>query len=149
MRNRLMVWIVAGALLPVLPAQAGWDQGVAAFKAGNFAEAARQFEEMVATNPDQAAAQMMLGRSLLKSNRAAQAVTALRKAYDLYSFKMLPRLGRLVAGDADSYRYLAESIRMHPDQEELKAMMEQAGLARVDYFNLSAGVVALHRGYKI
>ncbi|MDY0072290.1 MAG: bifunctional demethylmenaquinone methyltransferase/2-methoxy-6-polyprenyl-1,4-benzoquinol methylase UbiE [Thauera sp.] len=69
--------------------------------------------------------------------------------YDLYSFKILPRLGQLIARDADSYRYLAESIRMHPGQEELKSMMEQAGLERVDYFNLSAGVVALHRGYKL
>jgi demethylmenaquinone methyltransferase/2-methoxy-6-polyprenyl-1,4-benzoquinol methylase len=58
-------------------------------------------------------------------------------------------MGAKVADDADSYRYLAESIRMHPGQEELKAMMEQAGLGRVDYYNLSAGVVALHRGYKI
>ena len=69
--------------------------------------------------------------------------------YDLYSFKLLPWMGEKVANDADSYRYLAESIRMHPGQEELKTMMEQAGLGRVDYFNLSAGVVALHRGYKI
>ncbi len=69
--------------------------------------------------------------------------------YDLYSFKLLPWMGGKVADDAESYRYLAESIRMHPGQEELKAMMEQAGLSRVDYFNLSAGVVALHRGYKI
>ena len=69
--------------------------------------------------------------------------------YDLYSFKLLPWMGSKVANDADSYRYLAESIRMHPGQEELKAMMEQAGLGRVDYFNLSAGVVALHRGYNI
>ena len=69
--------------------------------------------------------------------------------YDLYSFKLLPWMGDKVANDAESYRYLAESIRMHPGQEELKQMMEQAGLSRVDYFNLSAGVVALHRGYKI
>lgn len=69
--------------------------------------------------------------------------------YDFYSFKVLPWMGDKVASDADSYRYLAESIRMHPGQEELKQLMEQAGLARVDYFNLSAGVVALHRGYKI
>ena len=69
--------------------------------------------------------------------------------YDLYSFKLLPWMGQKVANDADSYRYLAESIRMHPGQEELKSMMEQAGLSRVDYFNLSAGVVALHRGYKL
>ena len=69
--------------------------------------------------------------------------------YDLYSFKVLPWLGKHVAGDADSYRYLAESIRVHPDQESLKSMMEQVGLDRVDYFNLSGGVVALHRGYKL
>ena len=62
---------------------------------------------------------------------------------------MLPRLGKLVANDAEAYRYLAESIRMHPDQESLKQMMEHAGLERVEYFNLAAGVVALHRGYKI
>ncbi len=73
----------------------------------------------------------------------------LKAAYDIYSFKLLPWLGAKVAGDADSYRYLAESIRMHPDPEALKAMMEQAGLERVEYFNLSAGVVALHRGYKL
>jgi demethylmenaquinone methyltransferase/2-methoxy-6-polyprenyl-1,4-benzoquinol methylase len=69
--------------------------------------------------------------------------------YDLYSFKVLPWLGSKIAGDADSYRYLAESIRMHPDQETLKGMMEQAGLEKVEYFNLTAGVVALHRGYKL
>jgi demethylmenaquinone methyltransferase/2-methoxy-6-polyprenyl-1,4-benzoquinol methylase len=73
----------------------------------------------------------------------------LKRAYDWYSFKVLPWLGSKIAGDADSYRYLAESIRMHPDQETLKGMMEQAGLARVEYFKLSAGVVALHRGYKV
>lgn len=72
----------------------------------------------------------------------------LEPAYDLYSFKLLPWLGKKVANDADSYRYLAESIRMHPGQEELKTMMEQAGLGKVDYFNLTAGIVALHRGYK-
>jgi demethylmenaquinone methyltransferase/2-methoxy-6-polyprenyl-1,4-benzoquinol methylase len=68
--------------------------------------------------------------------------------YDTYSFQVLPRLGRLVTNDADSYRYLAESIRMHPDQETLKQMMERAGLERVEYFNLAAGVVALHRGIR-
>ena len=68
--------------------------------------------------------------------------------YDAYSFGLLPRLGKLVANDAAAYRYLAESIRMHPDQEALKAMMEQAGLERVEYFNLAAGVVAVHRGYR-
>lgn len=72
-----------------------------------------------------------------------------RKAYDLYSFSILPALGRLIAGDADSYRYLAESIRMHPDQETLRMMMEQAGFERCDFFNVSAGIVAIHRGYKL
>jgi demethylmenaquinone methyltransferase/2-methoxy-6-polyprenyl-1,4-benzoquinol methylase len=71
---------------------------------------------------------------------------ALRPAYDWYSFNVLPRLGKAVAGDEASYRYLAESIRMHPDQPALKAMMEQAGFDEVDWFNLAAGVVALHRG---
>ncbi|MBI3526190.1 MAG: bifunctional demethylmenaquinone methyltransferase/2-methoxy-6-polyprenyl-1,4-benzoquinol methylase UbiE [Betaproteobacteria bacterium] len=73
----------------------------------------------------------------------------LAAAYDVYSFKLLPWLGEKVANDADSYRYLAESIRMHPDQAALKTMMEQAGLSRVEYYNLTAGVVALHRGYKL
>jgi len=72
----------------------------------------------------------------------------LEKAYDAYSFSILPALGKYVAKDEAAYRYLAESIRMHPDQEALKAMMEAAGLMRVDYFNLTAGVVALHRGFK-
>ncbi len=73
----------------------------------------------------------------------------LKPAYDLYSFKMLPWMGRLVAQDADSYQYLAESIRMHPDQETLKRMMLDAGFGKVDYFNLTAGVVALHKGVKL
>jgi demethylmenaquinone methyltransferase/2-methoxy-6-polyprenyl-1,4-benzoquinol methylase len=72
----------------------------------------------------------------------------LQKAYDLYSFKVMPLIGKWVAGDADSYRYLAESIRMHPDQETLKAMMKHAGFGHVDVHNLSAGVVALHVGIK-
>jgi demethylmenaquinone methyltransferase/2-methoxy-6-polyprenyl-1,4-benzoquinol methylase len=72
----------------------------------------------------------------------------LKPLYDAYSFNVLPRLGQLVANDAAAYRYLAESIRMHPDQNQLKQMMEDAGLERVEYFNLAAGVVALHRGYK-
>lgn len=72
----------------------------------------------------------------------------LQKPYDWYSFKVLPALGKLIAGDADSYRYLAESIRMHPDQATLKAMMKAAGLGHVDVHNLCAGVVALHVGIK-
>ena len=72
----------------------------------------------------------------------------LSKIYDVYSFKLLPLMGKLLAHDAESYQYLAESIRMHPDQEILKQMMVDAGLSKVDYYNLSAGVVALHKGYK-
>ena len=72
----------------------------------------------------------------------------LEKVYDWYSFQVLPRLGRLIAGDADSYRYLAESIRMHPDQDTLKSMMREGGFGHVDYHNLSGGVVALHVGIK-
>ena len=68
--------------------------------------------------------------------------------YDAYSFGLLPWMGKLVAGDEASYRYLAESIRKHPDQETLKSMMSEAGFDRVDFFNMSAGVVALHRGFK-
>jgi demethylmenaquinone methyltransferase/2-methoxy-6-polyprenyl-1,4-benzoquinol methylase len=73
----------------------------------------------------------------------------IKPAYELYSFKVLPLLGRFVAGDADSYQYLAESIRMHPDQETLLGMMHQAGFERCRYSNLTAGIVALHTGYKI
>ena len=73
----------------------------------------------------------------------------LKPLYDAYSFSVLPRLGKLIANDADSYRYLAESIRKHPDQTTLKSMMEQVGFERCDYHNLSGGIVALHRGYKI
>jgi demethylmenaquinone methyltransferase/2-methoxy-6-polyprenyl-1,4-benzoquinol methylase len=72
----------------------------------------------------------------------------LARPYDWYSFNVLPRIGRLVAGDADSYRYLAESIRMHPSQQELKDMMKAAGFGHVDVHNLAAGVVALHVGIK-
>jgi demethylmenaquinone methyltransferase/2-methoxy-6-polyprenyl-1,4-benzoquinol methylase len=73
----------------------------------------------------------------------------LQPLYDAYSFKVLPFMGKLVAKDAESYQYLAESIRMHPSQEELKTMLEAAGLSKVDYFNFTAGVVALHRGFKL
>ncbi len=74
---------------------------------------------------------------------------ALSTIYDTYSFKLLPFMGKIVADDPDSYRYLAESIRMHPDQETLKGMMQNAGFERCEYFNLTGGIVALHRGYKV
>ena len=78
----------------------------------------------------------------------SQPVEGLRPAYDLYSFKVLPWLGKVVADDEASYRYLAESIRMHPDQETLIGMMTEAGFERCRYHNLTGGVVALHVGYK-
>jgi demethylmenaquinone methyltransferase/2-methoxy-6-polyprenyl-1,4-benzoquinol methylase len=104
------------------------------------------------THKDRALAEMMRvlrvgGRLLvLEFSRVWQ---PLAKAYDLYSFRVLPWLGERVAGDAAAYRYLAESIRMHPDQETLATMMRTAGLEQVEYFNLAAGVVALHRGWKL
>ena len=73
----------------------------------------------------------------------------LEKIYDLYSFHLLPRMGEMIAKDADSYRYLAESIRMHPDQATLKGMMEDAGFERCDVHNLTGGIVAVHRGFKL
>ncbi|HVC29313.1 MAG TPA: bifunctional demethylmenaquinone methyltransferase/2-methoxy-6-polyprenyl-1,4-benzoquinol methylase UbiE, partial [Gammaproteobacteria bacterium] len=73
----------------------------------------------------------------------------LKPVYDFYSFKILPQIGNLVARDEASYRYLAESIRMHPNQETLKTMMQAAGFERCSYFNLSGGIVALHRGYRL
>jgi len=73
----------------------------------------------------------------------------LKKAYDLYSFTALPFMGKLVTNDSESYKYLAESIRMHPDQETLKGMMEDAGFNRVSYHNMTGGMVALHRGIKV
>jgi len=86
------------------------------------------------------------GRLLvLEFSRVAE---PLRKPYDWYSLKVLPLLGQWIANDADSYRYLAESIRMHPDQAELKTMMQTAGFGHVDVHNLTAGVVALHAGIK-
>lgn len=74
---------------------------------------------------------------------------SLKPFYDLYSFKILPLLGQWITKDADSYRYLAESIRMHPNQETLLQMMQQAGFERCDYHNLTGGIVAIHRGYKL
>ena len=79
----------------------------------------------------------------------SQVWAPLKPLYDAFSFQVLPRLGRVVTGDEASYRYLTESIRMHPPQEELKTMMVAAGLERVEYWNLTAGVVALHRGYRL
>ncbi len=104
------------------------------------------------THKDQALASMYRalkpgGRLLvLEFSKPTNAVMS--KLYDFYSFKVLPKMGQLVAKDSDSYQYLAESIRMHPDQETLKAMMESVGFEQVTYHNLTQGVVALHRGFK-
>jgi len=83
---------------------------------------------------------------VLEFSRPAKALSPI---YDAYSFKLLPLMGKIIADDAESYQYLAESIRMHPDQETLKGMMQDAGFERCEYFNLTGGIVALHRGYKL
>jgi demethylmenaquinone methyltransferase/2-methoxy-6-polyprenyl-1,4-benzoquinol methylase len=121
------------------------------FKAGSFDLASVAFGLRNMTRKEVALAEM--NRVLRPGGRLlvlefSQVAAPLRKAYDWYSFRVLPRIGKLVAGDADSYRYLAESIRMHPPQAELKAMMKTAGFGHVDVHNLSAGVVALHVGIK-
>ena len=105
------------------------------------------------TDKDQALASMY--RALRPGGRALvlefskPTSKPLEKIYDTYSFGFLPRMGQLVANDAESYRYLAESIRMHPDQETLKGMMENAGFERCDVHNLTGGIVAVHRGFKL
>jgi demethylmenaquinone methyltransferase/2-methoxy-6-polyprenyl-1,4-benzoquinol methylase len=104
------------------------------------------------THKDKALAEM---HRVLKSGgrllvlEFSQVWKPLAPIYDTYSFKLLPIMGKLFAKDAESYQYLAESIRMHPDQETLKQMMLDAGLGKVDYYNLAAGVVALHKGWKL
>ncbi|MBL0730286.1 bifunctional demethylmenaquinone methyltransferase/2-methoxy-6-polyprenyl-1,4-benzoquinol methylase UbiE [Piscinibacter sp. HJYY11] len=121
------------------------------FATGSFDLVSVAFGLRNMTHKDRALAEMCRvlrpgGRLLvLEFSKVAE---PLQKPYDWYSFKVLPVLGKLVAGDADSYRYLAESIRMHPGQQELKAMMKTAGFGHVDVHNLSAGVVALHVGIK-
>ncbi len=104
------------------------------------------------THKDRAIASMLRvlkpGGRLLVLEFSKPGNKLLSKAYDQYSFRLLPLMGKLVTNDSESYRYLAESIRMHPDQETLKAMMVEAGFARVTYHNMTGGVVALHRGIK-
>ena len=122
------------------------------FRSGHFDCVTVAFGLRNMTRKDAALAEMLRvlrpgGRLLvLEFSRVWKPLAPL---YDVYSFKLLPLLGKLVADDAESYRYLAESIRVHPSQEELKQMMEAAGFRRVEYFNLNAGVVALHKGFKI
>ena len=88
------------------------------------------------------------GGRLLVLEFSKPVIKVLNSAYDAYSFHILPKIGEMITKDADSYRYLAESIRMHPDQETLKGMMEESGFDNVNYFNLTGGIVALHRGFK-
>jgi len=120
------------------------------FADGRFDRVSIAFGLRNVTNKDRALAEM---RRMLKPGGIAAVLefsriwAPLAPAYDWYSFNVLPRLGRVVAGDEASYRYLAESIRMHPDQATLAAMMEQAGFDRVEVHNLAAGAVALHLGY--
>ena len=143
-RDRLLD---AGVVLPTVVC----DAEKLPFPDGHFDLVSVAFGLRNMTHKDRALAEMCRvlkpgGKLLvLEFSRVAP---PLEKAYDWYSFKVLPQLGKLVAGDADSYRYLAESIRMHPGQEELKAMMKKAGFGHVDFHNMSGGVVALHVGIK-
>jgi demethylmenaquinone methyltransferase/2-methoxy-6-polyprenyl-1,4-benzoquinol methylase len=124
-----------------LPFTSNWfDCTVVAFGLRNMTHKENALSEMYrVTRPG--------GRLLvLEFSRVAKPLQSL---YDAYSFHALPRLGKWIAQDEESYRYLAESIRMHPDQTELKAILERSGWQRVDYFNLTAGVVAVHRGFKL
>jgi len=143
-RDRLLD---AGFALPTLVC----DAEKLPFGAGSFDLVSVAFGLRNMTHKDAALAEMNRvlkpgGKLLvLEFSRVAK---PLEKAYDWYSFKVLPRLGKFVAGDEGSYRYLAESIRVHPGQEELKALMKKAGFGHVDYHNLTGGVVALHVGIK-
>ena len=143
-RDRL---VDAGLVLPTVVC----DAERLPFADGSFDRVSVAFGLRNMTHKQEALAEMNRvlkpgGRLLvLEFSRVA---APLRRAYDFYSFQVLPRLGRLVAGDADSYRYLAESIRMHPDQETLKTLMKASGFGHVDYHNMTGGVVALHVGIR-
>ena len=143
-RDRLLD---AGVVLPTLVC----DAERLPFPDGHFDVVTVAFGLRNMTHKDVALSEM---RRVLKNGgkllvlEFSKVAQPLEKAYDWYSFKVLPRLGKLVAGDDASYRYLAESIRMHPGQAELKAFMKQTGFGHVDYHNLTGGVVALHVGIK-
>ncbi len=143
-RNRLLD---AGVALPTMVC----DAEKLPFPDGSFDVVSVAFGLRNMTHKDTALAEMnrvlKAGGRLLVLEFSKVAVP-LEKVYDWYSFKVLPQLGKLVAGDDSSYRYLAESIRMHPGQDELKAMMHKGGFGHVDYHNLTGGVVALHVGIK-
>ncbi|MGI9216440.1 MAG: bifunctional demethylmenaquinone methyltransferase/2-methoxy-6-polyprenyl-1,4-benzoquinol methylase UbiE [Hydrogenophaga sp.] len=143
-RNRLLD---EGLVLPTMVC----DAEKLPFADNSFDIVSVAFGQRNMTHKDQALAEM---RRVLKPGgkllvlEFSRVAKPLEKAYDWYSFNVLPKLGQLVAGDAHSYRYLAESIRMHPGQEELRQLMKSAGFGHVDVHNLSAGVVALHLGIK-
>jgi demethylmenaquinone methyltransferase/2-methoxy-6-polyprenyl-1,4-benzoquinol methylase len=143
-RNRLLD---AGVVLPTVVC----DAEKLPFESGQFDLVSVAFGLRNMTHKDQAIAEMCRvlkpgGKLLvLEFSKVAQ---PMEKAYDFYSFQILPRLGKLVAGDDASYRYLAESIRMHPSQAELKDLMKKNGFGHVDYHNMTGGVVALHVGIK-
>jgi demethylmenaquinone methyltransferase/2-methoxy-6-polyprenyl-1,4-benzoquinol methylase len=137
----------AGLVLP----SALCDGEALPFAAGSFDLVSVAFGLRNMTHKEVALAEMQ--RVLRPGGRLlvlefSKVAAPLEKAYNWYSFNVLPRIGKLVTGDADSYRYLAESIRMHPDQQALKALMKDAGFGHVDVHNLAAGVVALHVGIK-
>ncbi|AVO50069.1 bifunctional demethylmenaquinone methyltransferase/2-methoxy-6-polyprenyl-1,4-benzoquinol methylase UbiE [Melaminivora suipulveris] len=143
-RDRL---INAGVLLPTVVC----DAERLPFADNHFDLVSVAFGLRNMTHKDAALAEMcrvLKPRGRLLVLEFSKVARPLSKAYDWYSFKVLPRLGSLVAGDAASYQYLAESIRMHPGQEELKSLMKQTGFGHVDYHNMAGGVVALHVGIK-
>ena len=144
-RDRLLD---AGVALPTMVC----DAEKLPFAASSFDFVSVAFGLRNMTHKDAALAEM--ARVLKPGGRLlvlefSQVWKALQKPYDLYSFHVLPWLGEKVVGDAVSYRYLAESIRMHPDQQTLATMLERAGLEKVEYFNLAAGAVAVHRAFKL
>ena len=147
-RNRLLNAGVAGNVDYVLA-----DAEALPFADASFNCVTIGFGLRNVTDKDAALASMFRvlkpGGRLLVLEFSQAHLGALAPLYDLYSFQVLPRLGELLVGDAASYRYLAESIRKHPDQETLKAMMERQGFERCEYFNLTAGIVALHVGYRL
>ena len=143
-RDRL---IDEGLVLPTVLC----DAELLPFATGRFDVVSVAFGLRNMTHKDKALAEM--NRVLKEGGRLlvlefSKIAPPLAKAYDWYSFNVLPRIGQWVAGDGESYRYLAESIRVHPDQAELKAMMKTAGFGHVDVHNMSTGVVALHVGIK-
>lgn len=143
-RDRLLD---AGLALPTVAC----DAEALPFASGQFDLVSVAFGLRNMTHKDRALREM--ARVLKPGGRLlvlefSQVAPPLRKLYDLYSFNVLPRLGKLVAGDDASYRYLAESIRMHPSQEELKTLMKEGGFGHVDYHNMTGGIAALHVGIK-